>query len=90
MATLLEQTRLAHEEVERLERLIVEELSREARTHRERLAQGHRVAAMVDRISARAGKLVRVHAVAVASVVCAAGGALPRRRSRSLRGAARG
>jgi hypothetical protein len=63
MATLLEQTRLAHEEVERLERLIVEELSREARTHRERLAQGHRVAAMVDRISGRAAKLVRVHAV---------------------------
>jgi hypothetical protein len=59
MATLLEQTRGAHEEIERLERLIVTELSREARSHRERLAQGHRVGAMVDRIAARAGKLVR-------------------------------
>jgi splicing factor 3A subunit 3 len=59
MATLLEQTRGAHEEIERLERLIVAELSREARSHRERLAQGHRVGAMVDRIAARAGKLVR-------------------------------
>jgi len=59
MATLLEQTRLAHEEMERLERLVVAELSREARTHRERLLQSHRVAAMVEQISARAVKLVR-------------------------------
>ena len=59
MATLLEQTRLAHEETERLERLIVAELSREARSHRERLAQTQRVAIMVDRIVDRAAKLVR-------------------------------
>lgn len=60
MATLLEQTRAAHEEMERLERLIVSELSRDARSHRERLAQGHRVRAMVDRICDRAAKLVRL------------------------------
>ena len=59
MATLLEQTRLGHEESERLERLIVAELSREARSHRERLVQAQRVAVMVDRIADRAGKLVR-------------------------------
>ena len=59
MATLLEQTRTLHEEAERLERLVVEELSREARTHRERLLQSHRVAAMVEQISKHAAKLVR-------------------------------
>ena len=59
MATLLEQTRLSHEETERLERLIVAELSREARSHRERLAQAQRVAVMVGRITDRASKLVR-------------------------------
>ena len=59
MATLLEQTRLSHEETERLERLIVAELSREARSHRERLAQAQRVAVMVGRITDRAKKLVR-------------------------------
>jgi hypothetical protein len=59
MATLLEATRAKHEEIERLERLIVTELSREARTHKSRLLQGHRVGAMVDRIVARAAQLVR-------------------------------
>ena len=59
MATLLEQTRGTHEEIERLECLIVDELSREARSHRERLEQSQRVAAMVDQIASRAAKLVR-------------------------------
>jgi hypothetical protein len=45
--------------MERLERLVVDELSREARTLRERLLQSHRVAALVEQISARAVKIVR-------------------------------
>lgn len=60
MATLLEATRAKHEEIERLERLIVAELSREARTHKARLVQGQRVATMVDRITSRAAQLVRM------------------------------
>ena len=82
MATLLEQTRLAHEETERLERLIVAELSREARSHRERLAQAQRVAVMVDRISDRASKLVRASLVAFLSTRCFACGLGLRLRSR--------
>jgi splicing factor 3A subunit 3 len=59
MATLLEQTRVTHEEVERLERLIVEQLAGEAHTYRQRLAQSQTVAYLVDQITARAAKLVR-------------------------------
>ena len=46
--TLLEQTRADHEEVERLERLIVKDLQREVRTQKERLHQNHHVRNMLD------------------------------------------
>ena len=59
MASLLEQTRVEHEEVERLERLVVDRLSQEAKSFRERLEQSQTVAYMVDQITHRAAKLVR-------------------------------
>ena len=44
-SSLLEQTREAHEEVERLERLVVTDFRADAVTHKERLLQNHRVPA---------------------------------------------
>lgn len=60
MATaLLEETRQHHEDMERLERLIVSELKQNVKTHREKLVQGHRVRVMLDGLQHRAQKLVR-------------------------------
>lgn len=58
-STLLEVTRSAHEEVERLERLAVKDLQREPGSNRERLHQNHRVRNMVDSIISTTDKLVR-------------------------------
>lgn len=58
MGTLLEQTRAAHEEMERLERLATSELGKETKTHKERLLNNSRVRKMVDGICSRAAKLV--------------------------------
>ena len=49
----------AHEECERLERLIVRDFRSDAKGHAERLAQGHRVRKMLDQIQAQTEKLVR-------------------------------
>jgi hypothetical protein len=49
----------AHEEVERLERLIVRELKRETRSHKDKLSQNHRVRKMMDSIGERSKKIVR-------------------------------
>jgi hypothetical protein len=59
MATLIEQTRGYHEDMEKIERLIVRDFQQEMKSHRERLYQGHRVSNMIDKISDRATKLVR-------------------------------
>lgn len=59
-STLLEQTRQYHEDMERLERLIVKEFQNEPRTHKEKLRQSHRVRAMLDLIQERASQLVRI------------------------------
>lgn len=59
-STVLEVTRAAHEEVERLERLIVKELQNEPGTNKERLYQSHRVRNMIDTISSTTEKLVRL------------------------------
>mmetsp|Transcript_32269 Transcript_32269/g.79679 ORF Transcript_32269/g.79679 Transcript_32269/m.79679 type:complete len:502 (-) Transcript_32269:373-1878(-) len=49
MSTLLEHTRAAHEECERLERAVVADFrGNEAVTHKDRLAQNHRVNRMLD------------------------------------------
>lgn len=60
-STLLEVTRGAHEEVERLERLIVKDLQREPDTNKERMHQNHRVRNMVDAIMSTTQKLIEVY-----------------------------
>ena len=61
-STLLEQTREAHEECERLERFIVSDLKAEAITHKQRLRQGHRVNRALDAIAANAKRLRATYA----------------------------
>ncbi|XP_042429725.1 splicing factor SF3a60 homolog [Zingiber officinale] len=60
-STLLEVTRSAHEDVERLERLIVRELQREPDNSRDRLFQSHRVRHMIDLITNTTDKLIDVY-----------------------------
>ena len=57
-STLLEETRQYHEDIERLERLIVKDFKNEARTHKDKLVQGHRVRQMLESLQGRASKLV--------------------------------
>lgn len=57
-STLLEVTRASHEEVERLERLIVKELQNEPASGKDRLLQSHRVRNMIDTIMSTTDKLV--------------------------------
>ncbi|GAB4814775.1 hypothetical protein N2152v2_001821 [Parachlorella kessleri] len=56
-STLLEQTRQFHEDVERLERLIVRDFKNEAKSHKEKLMQAHRVRQMLDTIQERTAHL---------------------------------
>mmetsp|Transcript_12726 Transcript_12726/g.30935 ORF Transcript_12726/g.30935 Transcript_12726/m.30935 type:complete len:500 (-) Transcript_12726:510-2009(-) len=60
-STLLEHTREAHEEVERLERAIVIDFRTEAVTHKERLLQNHRVNRMLDETAKKSKKLRSVY-----------------------------
>ncbi|XP_074570094.1 splicing factor SF3a60 homolog [Curcuma longa] len=60
-STLLEVTRSAHEDVERLERLIVRELQREPDSNRDRLFQSHRVRHMIDLITNTTDKLIDIY-----------------------------
>jgi len=60
-STLLEETRQQHEDMERLERLIVEEFKRETRTHKEKLMQGYRVRQMLDTLQQRAKGLAGIY-----------------------------
>lgn len=57
-STLLEVTRAAHEEVERLERLIVKDLQTEPATAKDRLYQSHRARSMIDQITDTTHRLV--------------------------------
>ena len=57
-STLLEQSRVTHEEIERLERLIAKDLQQETRSHREKLYQSHRVKNRVDAIIDNSVRLV--------------------------------
>lgn len=59
-STLLEVTRAAHEEVERMERLVVQDLQREPVSGRERLFQNHRVRNMIETVVTTTEKLVRI------------------------------
>jgi hypothetical protein len=58
-STVLEATRAAHEDLERLERLAVRELQREPANPRDRLFQSHRVRHMLDLVVSTSDKLVR-------------------------------
>eukprot|EP00884_Botryococcus_braunii_P019277 jgi/Botrbrau1/6032/Bobra.0042s0017.1 len=60
-SSLLEHTRGYHEEVERLERLIVADYKEEQRGFKERLLQGHRVKLMLDGIQQASAKLVSIY-----------------------------
>ncbi|KAG0461244.1 hypothetical protein HPP92_021180 [Vanilla planifolia] len=60
-STLLEVTRSSHEDVERLERLVVKELQREVTSNRDRLLQNHRVRNMIDAIVGTTHKLVDIY-----------------------------
>ncbi|XP_043716572.1 splicing factor SF3a60 homolog [Telopea speciosissima] len=60
-STLLEVTRAGHEEVERLERLIVKDLQKEPASNRERLFQSHRVRNMIDSIISTTEKLNEIY-----------------------------
>lgn len=57
-STLLEVTRASHEEVERLERLVVKDLQTEPATNKDRLHQSHRVRNMIEQIIDTTHKLV--------------------------------
>ncbi|KAM7504862.1 hypothetical protein LguiB_003766 [Lonicera macranthoides] len=60
-STLLELTRSAHEEVERLERLVVKDLQNDPTSNKDRLFQSHRVRNMIDQISSTTHKLVEIY-----------------------------
>ncbi|CAI9092540.1 OLC1v1027808C1 [Oldenlandia corymbosa var. corymbosa] len=60
-STLLEVTRASHEEVERLERLIVKDLQSEPPTARDRLYHNHRVRHMIDQITETTHKLIEIY-----------------------------
>ncbi|GFP81095.1 splicing factor 3a subunit 3 [Phtheirospermum japonicum] len=60
-STLLEGTRANHEEVERLERLIVKDLQTEPQTNKDRLNQSHRVRNMIEQITFTTHKLIEVY-----------------------------
>ncbi|OIV96822.1 hypothetical protein TanjilG_08683 [Lupinus angustifolius] len=60
-STLLEVTRASHEEVERLERLIVKDLQNEPASNKDRLFQSHRVRNMIDTVTSTTHKLVEIY-----------------------------
>ncbi|CAI9094183.1 OLC1v1029876C1 [Oldenlandia corymbosa var. corymbosa] len=58
---MLEAARASHEELERIERLIVKELQSEPSTARDRLYQSHRVRYMIDQITDTTNKLTDIY-----------------------------
>lgn len=60
-STLLELTRAAHEDVERLERLVVKDLQTEPTSGKDRLLQKHRVRGMIDTIIGTTDRLVEIY-----------------------------
>lgn len=50
-----------HEEIERLERLIVKDFQTEAKSHKEKLHQNHRVKQALETMQSQAEQLVRIH-----------------------------
>ncbi|CAH8384498.1 unnamed protein product [Eruca vesicaria subsp. sativa] len=60
-STLLEQTRSNHEEIERLERIVVQDLQTEPSSSKDRLVQGHRVRNMIQSIMRTTEKLIETY-----------------------------
>lgn len=60
-STLLEVTRAAHEEVERMERLVVKDLQTVQPTSKDRLLRDHRVRNMIESIMSTTDKLVEIY-----------------------------
>lgn len=60
-STLLEVTRASHEEIERLERVIVKDLQTEPATNKDRLYQSHRVRNFIEQIIDTTHKLVDIY-----------------------------
>lgn len=60
-STLLEVTRASHEEVERLERIVVKDLQTDPPTNKDRLYQSHRVRYMIEQIRDTTHKLVEIY-----------------------------
>lgn len=60
-STFLEQTRSLHEDLERLERIIVKDYQQEAKGHKDKLLQSHRVRKRMDEMQHIARKLMRVY-----------------------------
>ncbi|KFM24257.1 Splicing factor 3A subunit 3 [Auxenochlorella protothecoides] len=59
--TLLENTRQQHEDMERLERLIVKDFRTETKTYKDKLLQSHRVRGLLDALQSRAAALVDIY-----------------------------
>jgi splicing factor 3A subunit 3 len=60
-STLLEETRQLHEDIERLERLIVKEFKLDASTHKEKLLQTYRARQMLELMQQRAKALLSIY-----------------------------
>jgi splicing factor 3A subunit 3 len=60
-STLLEQTRATHEEIERLQRGLIEEMKRAPKTHKDNVIQSHKVNKTLDRITDASKRLERVY-----------------------------
>lgn len=60
-STLLEQTRAAHEEVERLQRSLIDEMKRAPKTHKDNVIQSHKVNTTLDRIVDASARLERIY-----------------------------
>eukprot|EP00252_Welwitschia_mirabilis_P025296 TRINITY_DN7840_c0_g1_i1.p1 TRINITY_DN7840_c0_g1~~TRINITY_DN7840_c0_g1_i1.p1 ORF type:complete len:506 (+),score=90.10 TRINITY_DN7840_c0_g1_i1:171-1688(+) len=89
-STLLEVTRATHEDVERLERLIVKDLQREPSSSRDRLYQSHRVRNMVDQIIDNTHRLIEVYEDKDSSrkdEIAALGGQIPGTQNQNVFGA---
>ncbi|KAJ3289746.1 Splicing factor 3A subunit 3 [Borealophlyctis nickersoniae] len=61
MDSILEQQRRAHEEIERIELVTVEELLQKPKTHKEKLIQDHRVDQYLERIQSRSQYLLDLY-----------------------------
>lgn len=59
--TLLENTRQQHEDMERLERLIVKDFRTETKAYKDKLLQSHRVRGLLDALQSRAAALVDIY-----------------------------